>query len=204
MDRDVGRVLDLLKELKLEKDTLVLFTSDNGPHNECGHKADFFQSAGKMRGVKGELFEGSIRMPAVAWWPGTVAPGTQNDLQWYVGDLMATAADLAGVQSPAGLDSDSLVPMLKGGEEKDQWKRKSPLYWETYEGKTAQAVRFGKWKAIRTPMTTGEVELYDMSNDTVEKRDYSKRRPDLTKHATNLLDKHHQPDPNRKEPEPAK
>jgi len=193
LDRDIGRVLGLLRELKLDQNTLVLFTSDNGPHNECGHKAEFFHSTGKMRGVKGELFEGSIRMPTIAWWPGTVTPDTQNDLQWYVGDLMATAADLSGAQIPAGLDSDSLVATLKGGEEKDKWKRKSPLYWETYDGKTAEAVRFGKWKAIRSPMVTGEIELYDMSNDTVEKRDYSKRRLDLTKHATNLLNKHHQP-----------
>jgi len=189
LDRDIGRVLALLRELKLDQNTLVLFTSDNGPHNECGHKAEFFHSTGKMRGVKGELFEGSIRMPTIAWWPGTVTPETQNDLQWYVGDLMATAADLSGAQIPAGLDSDSLVATLKGGEEKDKWKRKSPLYWETYDGKTAEAVRFGKWKAIRSPMLTGEIELYDMSNDTVEKRDYSKRRLDLTKHATNLLNK---------------
>ena len=200
MDRDVGKVLDLLAELKLDKDTLVLFASDNGPHNECGHKADFFRSTGKFRGVKGELFEGSIRVPALAWWPGTIEASTENDLQWYVGDLTATAAELAGATSPTGLDSDSLLPTFKGREEKDKWKRKSPLYWESYAGETAQAVRFGKWKAIRSPMLTGEVVLYDMSNDTAEKSDYSKRRPDLTKHATNLLDKRRTPDPNAKEP----
>jgi arylsulfatase A-like enzyme len=202
LDRDVGRVLDLLVELKLDTDTLVIFTSDNGPHNECGHKADFFHSTGKLRGVKGELFEGSIRVPAIAWRPGTIEAGTENDLQWYAGDLMATAAELAGATPPTGLDSDSLLPALKGREEKDKWKRKSPLYWESYDGPTAQAVRFGKWKAIRSPMGTGEVVLYDMSNDTGEKTDYSKRRPDLTRHANNLLDKHHTPDPNRKDPAP--
>jgi arylsulfatase A-like enzyme len=197
LDKHVGRVLDLLKERGLDKHTLVLFTSDNGPSNECGHKADFFRSTGTMRGIKGELFEGSIRMPAIAWWPGTIAAGTENNLQWYVGDIPATAAELAGAALPTGLDSDSLLATLKGREETDRWKRKSPLYWETYEGNTAQAVRFGKWKALRVPMGTGEIELYDMSNDTGEKRDYSKRRPDLTKHAINLLEKHHQADPNR-------
>ncbi|MBA4065624.1 MAG: N-acetylgalactosamine-6-sulfatase [Isosphaera sp.] len=200
LDRDAGRVLDLLAELKLDRDTLVLFASDNGPHGGGGHRADFFASAGRLRGGKGTVNEGGIRVPAVAWWPGTVPAGARNDLQWYLGDLAATAAELAGVAAPPGLDSDSLVPALKGGEEKDQWRRKSPLYWETYEGPTAQAVRFGKWKAIRSPMLTGEVELYDMSNDTGEKSDYSKRRPDLTRHAKNLLDKHHQPDPRWKVP----
>jgi arylsulfatase A-like enzyme len=88
----------------------------------------------------------------------------------------------------------------------NRWNRKAPMYWEFYERGGAQAVRFGKWKAIRTPMFTGEIELYDMSNDEGEKRDYSKRRPDLTRHAGNLLDKLHQPDPNWKvrAPMPAK
>lgn len=190
MDQHVGRVLDRLTELKLEKDTLVLFTSDNGPASECGHRADFFQSAGKMRGGKGELFEGSIRMPTIAWWPGTVTAGSANDLQWYVGDFTATAAELAGVPAPAGLDSDSLLPALRGAEEKDRWRRRSPLYWETQEGKTAQAVRFGKWKAIRSPIGTGPIELYDMSNDAAERRDFAQRRPDLTRHAGVLLDRH--------------
>ena len=204
LDRDTGRLLGLLKELGIDKNTLVLFTSDNGPHNEGGHKADFFDSNGPYRGIKRHLAEGGIRVPMIAWWPGTIAPGGENDRQWYVGDLMATAAELAGVKPPDNLDSDSFVPALQGQPGEDQWKRKSPLYWEFYEGKTAQAVRFGKWKAIRLPMFTGPVELYDMSNDLDEKRDYSERRPDLTRHATNLLNKHHQPDPNWKVAQAAK
>ena len=196
IDRDTGRVLALLKELGIEKNTLVIFTSDNGPHHEGGHQADFFDSNGKFRGTKRDLAEGGIRVPMIAWWPGTIAPGGENDRQWYAGDLMATAAELAGVAPPEKLDSDSFVAALHGRPSEDKWKRKSPLYWEFYEGKTAQAVRFGKWKAIRSPMFTGPIELYDMSNDFDEKRDYSQRRPDLTNHANNLLNKHHHPDPN--------
>jgi arylsulfatase A-like enzyme len=109
---------------------------------------------------------------------------------------MATAAELAGVKPPDGLDSDSFVAALHGQIEKDQWKRKSRLYWEIYEGASAQAVRFGKWKAIRSPMFTGEIELYDMSNDFAEKRTYAVRRPDLTRHASKLLDESHRPDSN--------
>jgi len=189
LDRDAGRILALLKELGIDKNTLVIFTSDNGPHNDGGHKADFFDSNGKHRGVKGEIFEGSIRVPMIAWWPGVIPPASENDRQWYLGDLLATAAELAGAKTPAGLDSDSFVLALRGQPSEDKWKRKSPLYWQHYEGKTAQALRFGKWKAIRSPIGTGPVELYDMSNDPEEKRDYSMRRPDLTKHATNLLNK---------------
>lgn len=196
LDRDTGRLLDLLKELGLAANTLVLFTSDNGPHQEGGHKADFFNSSGKFRGIKRSLTEGGIRVPMIAWWPGTVPANSENDRQWYFGDLLATAAELAGVKPPENLDSDSLVPALHGQIEKDQWKRKSRLYWETYEGASAQAVRFGKWKAIRSPMFTGEIELYDLSNDFQEKRTYAVRRPDLTRHATKLLDETHRPDPN--------
>ncbi len=196
LDRDTGRILDLLGELGLAQDTLVLFTSDNGPHSEGGHSADFFDSNGKFRGLKSDLAEGGIRVPAIAWWPGTIAPGSTNDHQWYGGDLMATAAELAGLARPADVDSDSLVPTLRGQPPAKQWDRKSPLYWEVHEGKTAQAVRFGKWKAVRSPMFTGPLELYDLSNDFEEKRDYSQRRADLHRHADNLLKKHHHPDTN--------
>ncbi len=195
IDRDAGRVLDLVKELGIEKDTLVFFTSDNGPHNEGGHDADFFDSNGPYRGVKRDLYEGGIRVPAIAWWPGTIAPGSENIHQWYFGDLMATAAELAGVEKPANLDSDSLVSTLKGNPPEKEWHRQSPLYWEFYEQGSAQAVRFGKWKAVRKPMFTGKIELYDLSNDTDESRDIQKRK-DLLDYAARLLDKHHVPDPN--------
>ena len=200
LDRDTGRVLDLLKELKIEKDTLVIFTSDNGPHSEGGHKADFFDSNGKFRGIKRDLTEGGIRVPMIAWRPGTVPAGSENDRQWWIADLMATAAELAGVERPADIDSDSMAAALRGEIEKDQWKRKSPLYWEFYERGSAQAVRFGKWKAIRSPMFTGPIKLYDLSHDFEEKRSYTDRRPDLVRHATNLFEKHHRPDPNWKVP----
>jgi len=200
LDRDTGRILDLLEELGIAKDTLVLFTSGNGPHKDAGHDPEFFDSNGKMRGGKGDILEGGIRVPAIASWPGTIAPGGVNAHQWYVGDLMATAAELAGLPRPADIDSDSLIPTLKGNPPAKDWDRKSPLYWECYEGQTAQAVRFGKWKAIRTPMFTGPVELFDQSNDVQEKRDYTPRRVDLMKHATSLLNKCHQPDPNWKMP----
>lgn len=198
LDRDTGRILDLLKELKIDEQTLVLFTSDNGPHKEGGHDSEFFDSNGPLRGIKRDLLEGGIRVPTIAWWPGVIKPGTEDDAHWYFGDLMATAAELAAVEAPKDIDSESFAPILRGQPREQRWNRKAKMYWEIYEGKTAQAVRFGKWKAIRSPMFTGEIELYDMSNDASEKRDYSMRRPDLKRHATNLLDKHHEPDPNWK------
>ena len=198
IDRDAGRILDLLKELKIEKNTLVIFSSDNGPHQEGGHRADFFDSNGPLRGTKRDLTEGGIRVPTIAWWPGTIDPGTEDGAHWYFGDLMATFAELAGVEPPAKIDSDSFVAPLRGQPREKRWDRKSLMYWEFYERGSAQAVRFGKWKAIRKPMFTGKIELYDMSNDPGEKHDYSRRRPDLTRQAAGLMDRAHEGDPNWK------
>lgn len=198
IDRDTGRVLDLLKELKLEENTLVIFTSDNGPHQEGGHLADYFDSNGNLRGKKRDLTEGGIRVPTIAWWPGTVKPGGDDDAHWYFGDMMATFSQLAGAKAPEDIDSDSFAGPLKGKPREKRWKRDSVMYWEFYERGSAQAIRFGKWKAIRKPMFTGKIQLYDMSNDAGEKRDYAERRPNLAKHAKNLLDKAHEPDPNWK------
>lgn len=202
LDRDTGRILDLLKELNIDQNTLVIFSSDNGPHQEGGHKADFFDSNGQYKGIKRDMYEGGIRVPTIAWWPGTVQPGSKNDRLWYFGDVMATVSELAGVQPPENIDSDSFAKALRGTDERKPWQRNASMYWEFYERGSAQAVRFGKWKAIRAPMFTGPIELYDMSWDHDEKHNYAPRRPDLVKHATNLLNKMHVPDPNWKAPKP--
>ena len=202
LDRDIGRMLGALREAGIEKNTLVIFTSENGPPEEGGHKAEFFDSNGKYRGIEGDLAEGGIRVPMIAWWPGIIPAASENDRQWYVGDVFATVAELIGTRPPDGLDSDSFVTALRGQPSEDKWKRKSRLYWECYEGQTAQAVRFGKWKAIRSPMFTGPLELYDLSNDHGETRTYAQRRPDLARHAANLLNEEHQPDPNWSAPAP--
>ena len=196
IDRDTGRILDLLKELGIEKDTLVMFTSDNGPHQEGGHQADFFDSNGMYRGKKRDLTEGGIRVPTIAWWPGQIEAGSVNKRAWYFGDVMASAADLAGIEPPADIDSDSLLPELRGAVAEKEWHRNSAMYWEFYEKGSAQAVRFGKWKAIRQPMFTGPIQLYDLSWDHDEDHNYAERRPKLVEHAGNLMDTYHEPDPN--------
>lgn len=196
IDRDTGRILRLLRELKIDKNTLVIFTSDNGPHAEGGHDPERFDSNGRYRGKKRDLLEGGIRVPTIAWWPETIAADSENNHQWYFGDFMASFAEVAGTPVPEALDSDSFIATLKGNPPKKEWHRKSLLYWEFYEGGSAQAVRFGKWKAIRKPMFTGPVELYDLSFDFAEKRDHAERRPKLVEHAKNLLKKGHVPDPN--------
>ena len=196
IDRDVGQIIDLIKELKLAADTLIIFTSDNGPHQEGGHKANFFNSSGPFRGIKRDLNEGGIRVPTIAWWPGTIKSNSINDHQWYFGDFMSTFAEVAKIKAPENIDSDSFLSTLKGNPKNKKWSRKNHIYWEFLERGSAQAVRFGKWKAIRKPMFTGPIQLYDLSFDHEEKKDHAKRRPDLVKHAKNLLDQSHEPDSN--------
>lgn len=194
IDRDVGRIIDLIDELDLANNTLVIFTSDNGPHQEGGHRADFFNSNGPFRGMKRDLTEGGIRVPTIAWWPGKIKANTTNDHQWYFGDFMKTFAELAETPAPEDIDSDSFVSTLTGHPPEKKWARNSRLYWEFHERGSAQAVRFGKWKAIRKPMFTGPIELYDLSLDLKEENNYSECRPDLVKHAQILLDQSHEPD----------
>ncbi len=198
IDQDTGRILDLLEELNIDDNTLVIFTSDNGPHQEGGHKADYFDSNGPYRGIKRDLYEGGIRVPTIARWPSTIKPGTTSQRAWYFGDMMATVAELAGTKAPKDCDSESFASAFRGQDEPKQQKPKRNLYWEFYERGSAQAVRFGQWKAIRSPMLTGPIRLYDLSKDHEENHDFAKSRPDLVDQAKNLLNKMHQPDPNWK------
>lgn len=171
LDAAVGRLLDVLKESAAETGTLVVFTSHAGSRSDVG--------------------EGSLRVPMVARWTGTVQAGSTSDEHAWVGDLLPTFAELAGAAGPADIDGDSLAETLRGRPRKDRWRRRHELYWESAD---AQATRFGKWKAIRSPIGTGSIQLYDMSNDPGEKRDYAARRLDLARHAAVLLDKRREPE----------
>ncbi len=196
MDGDVGRVLDLLKELAVDENTVVMFTSDNGPHNEGGHNPARFQPSGPLRGMKRDLYEGGIRVPFIVRWPGTTPAGAISDHIGYFGDLLATVADLSGTKAPAGLDSLSFAPEIKGLHE--QQEPHEALYWEFYERGGAQAVRHGKWKAVRKPMFSGPVELYDLSQDLGEANNIAAQHPEIVEELTKLMDASHEDNPNWK------
>ena len=175
MDSDIGRLMELLKKLKIDDRTLVIFTSDNGPHNEGGHKASTFKSSGPLKGTKRALYEGGIRVPMIARWPGKIAAGSTTAHASYFGDLFATAAELNGAKLPDGLDSVSFAPTLLGDAERQ--KQHKYLYWEFYEGGSAQAVRMGNWKAVRRPAIFGKIELYDLSKDIGEETNLADKFP---------------------------
>jgi uncharacterized sulfatase len=193
LDRDVGRLLARLEQHGLAKDTLVLFSSDNGPHHEGGNDPERFDANGPLRGMKRALYEGGIRVPLIARWPARIAPGGSSSHVGYFGDFFATFAELLGQAVPAGLDSVSLLPTLTGtpaGQKAHEY-----LYWEFYEQGGRQAVRFGPWKAIREPMTTGRVQLFDLTRDTGEEKDLAVTRPDIVARAVRYMDEAHVPDP---------
>lgn len=184
MDRDIGRLLAKLKELGLDERTLVLFSSDNGHHKEGGNDPEFFDANGPLRGMKRDLYDGGIRVPFIARWPGRIKAGVVSDHVGYFGDFMATAAELAGVEPPSNLDSISFTPTLLGQPELQ--KRHDYLYWEFHERGFAQAVRLGDWKAIRFG-TKKPLELYDIKNDLGEERNVAAQHPEVVEKAEAIL-----------------
>lgn len=192
MDRDVGRILDELRALELAEDTLVIFTSDNGPHREGGNDPDFADSNGKLRGIKRALFDGGIRVPTIAWWPTKIAAGSESAHVAYFGDVFATAAELAGAAVKRELDSVSFLPTLTG---RGAQAAHDALYWEFYERGSAQAVRSGRWKAIRKPMFTGRIQLYDIENDMGERRDLAREHPEVRDRMAEIMEREHEPSP---------
>jgi arylsulfatase A-like enzyme len=176
LDRDVGRLLDALAATGQDRDTLVLFTSDNGPHREGGHSPAFFESSGPLRGIKRDLYEGGIRVPALAWWPGRIAPGSVSDHVWAFWDFLPTAAELCGAPPPEATDGISFLPALEGRPQ----QRHRYLYWEFHERVFRQAIRQDNWKAVRADAGS-PLELYDLSTDVSERYNVAGKNPDIVR-----------------------
>jgi arylsulfatase A-like enzyme len=174
MDRDVGRLLAKLEELDLDRDTLVVFTSDNGAHREGGADPDFFGGSGLLRGMKRDLYEGGIRVPFIARWPGKIEQGTTSNHVSASWDILPTCAELAGADAQKRIDGLSMVPTLLG--QPRQQEKHEFLYWEFKE---KQAVRMGDWKAVRIGEEGGEFELFNLKSDLGEQQDLSKRHPKI-------------------------
>lgn len=181
MDRDVGRILDLLDELKLAEKTLILFTSDNGAATAGGTDPEFFQSSGPLRARKFSFYEGGIRVPLIARWPGRIARGSESPLVSDFCDMFPTFVELAGGRAVGGLDGVSIVPTLLG--KMSAQASRSVFYWE-HLGE--QAVRKGDWKAYRAAPGR-PVELYNLATDVSEARNLADRHPEILRELTALL-----------------
>ena len=178
LDGYVSRLLVVLREQGLAENTLVIFTSDNGPHNESNHSLARFNPSGPYTGIKRSLTDGGIRVPAIAWWPGKVRGGTETDHVAYFGDWMAMAAELAGTKAPAGCDSISFVATLL--DKSAQQPKHEFLYWEFHEGGFKQAALYqGRWKGIRSGDLDTPVALFDLQTDIAEKANVAADHPGI-------------------------
>ena len=193
MDGDVGRLLDLLRELGIEENTLVLFSSDNGPHDEAGHNLERFDPSGPLTGIKRSLTEGGVRVPMIARWPGTIDAGGVSDHIGYFADILPTFADVSGAPVQSTTDGISFLPTLTGVGEQAEHEY---LYWEFYEQGSRQSVRFGDWVAIRQPMITGDVALYNVTEDIAEKHNVADLHADLVAKAVGFMEQAHVPHDN--------
>ncbi len=190
MDRAVGRVVAKLRELNLTNNTLVVFTSDNGPtHNVGGADSTFFRSAGPLRGLKGSLYEGGIRVPFIASWPGRVPAGTTHDTRLYFPDVLPTLCAISGARPPAGIDGISFLPALTG----DRQPAHDFLYWEFAAYTGQQAVTAGDWKAVRQNLNAGRAvtELYNLVSDPNEATNVAAANPEVVARLERLMTEQH-------------
>jgi len=192
LDVYVGQVMEKLKQLGLEENTLVIFTSDNGPAKEGGADPDFFDSNGMFRGYKRDVYEGGIRVPFIAKWPGKITAGSESDHIGAFWDLLPTLGEVVNHDVQTGIDGLSLLPVMTGeGEQEDH----EYLYWEFHEQGGKQAVRRGKWKAVRLQVKVqsdnAPIELYDLEQDPSEQRDVASQYPDIVNEMISIMDGAH-------------
>jgi arylsulfatase A-like enzyme len=197
VDKDVGRLMKKLKDLGIDEKTLVVFSSDNGANLEF---IESLGSTGGLRGYKRMLYEGGMRTPFIARWPGKIQPSTTSDLLTSSVDFLPTAAELSEVPGPKGLDGHSIVPTLLG---KGQQVVHESLYFEIYEPYFQQAVRMGDWKGYRLG-TKAPLELYNLKSDPVEKQNLAAAHPDIVKRIEAIMTAEHTPSPYYDAPEQGK
>ena len=194
LDDYVGEILQKLKELGLERNTVVFFASDNGPHLEGGADPVYFNSNGGLRGFKRDLYEGGIRTPLLVSWPGHIKAGSVSDHISAFWDIMPTLAEIAGLRPPAGLDGISFLPALLGKHQRQH----DYLYWEFHEAGGKIAIRMDNWKALRLNIDSanqGPLELYDLSEDRDESENLAASHPEIVNKMEELMKQAHTPSP---------
>ncbi|MCB0631308.1 MAG: arylsulfatase [Saprospiraceae bacterium] len=188
LDDQVGEIHRKIEELGLADNTLIIFTSDNGPHVEGGADPDFFDSNGPLKGYKRDLYEGGIRVPMIASWPGKITVGSRTDHISAFWDVWPTLAELTGAEQPKNLDGISFLPTLLG---KDGQQLHDYLYWEFHEKNGRQAVRKGNWKAVRYNVFSepdATPELYNLQEDIGEEQNVAAEHPDIIAEISKLME----------------
>jgi arylsulfatase A-like enzyme len=188
LDNGIGQVLELLEELGIEENTIVFFSSDNGPHREGGHDPQFWDSNGPLKGIKRDLYEGGIRVPLLVRWPSTIKPGIRSNHISAFWDMLPTLCEIAGVETPENVDGISFYPTLVGGNQKEH----DFLYWEFTERGGKQAIRKDNFKAVRLNVSNNPdavIELYDLDNDLGENNNIADQNPEIVSEMAELFKK---------------
>jgi arylsulfatase A-like enzyme len=196
LDSYVGEIRKQVEKQGMADNTIIIFTSDNGPHKEGGADPAFFGSSGPYRGIKRDLYEGGIRVPFIVSWPGNIRYSSATNEVGTFWDVYTTLADLAGVKKGAKTDGLSLLPVFKG---KAMPQKHAYLYWEFHESGGRQAVRYGPWKGVRLNVSNEAdppVELYNLDQDPAEEHDVAAQHPGIIQHIKTLLKEAHVPDAN--------
>ena len=188
LDSYVGSIIEELKRQNLENNTIILFTSDNGPHEESGHDPSFFNSTSNLRGLKRNFYEGGIRVPLIVWGPGIVKSNSVSDHISYFPDILPTIAEAIGIEIEHSIDGLSFYPTLTAATESQ--KEHKFLYWEAHEKKGARALRIGNWKSVIKPYR-GKMELYDLSNDVIESNNIASENADILSVHKEIIEQAH-------------
>jgi arylsulfatase A-like enzyme len=197
LDKYVGEVRAEVEKLGIAGNTLVLFSSDNGPHREGGNDPDFFDSNGPLKGIKRDLYEGGIREPFIACWPGKIRAGSVSAFTGAFWDLYPTFCELAHTTPAGPIDGVSILPALSGDSVHQQ--QHAYLYWEFHENGGRQAIRWRNWKGVRLNVHNvpdAPMELYDLSRDGAEKNNVAAQHPDIVSKLTQMMQQAHVPDKN--------
>jgi arylsulfatase A len=195
MDDDVGALMALLRKLDIDENTLVMLTSDNGPHHEGGHNPKFWNSNGPFQGNKRSLYDGGIRVPFIARWPGSIQAGSVSDHISAHWDLLPTLCELANAPMPEAIDGISMTATLRN-EGPNAQQQHPYLYWEFYEAGGKSALRMGKWKVVRNNLRKNPdapIELYDITTDLGEQKDVAMAHPAVVAKARNYFREAHTP-----------
>ncbi len=191
LDDQVGEIIDKVHELGIAENTLILFTSDNGPHMEGGADPDYFDSNGPLKGYKRDLYEGGIRVPMMAYWPSKIQPGSTTNHPSAFWDFFPTAIEIAGINKDfLGIDGISFLPTLMGKEQKTH----PYLYWEFLEKGGRQAILMDQWKGIRLNMAKNPdapIELYRLTDDIGEENNLAEKYPEIIKKMDSLMNETH-------------
>jgi arylsulfatase A len=192
LDRYTGEILKVIHDRAIEENTLVIFTSDNGPHRENGGDPDFFNNHGEFRGIKRDLYEGGIRVPFIAYWKGKIFPGVTNQVA-VLYDLYPLFEQMAGIPVNKNIDGISILPTLINKKQTQH----NYLYWEFHENDGRQAVRWKNWKAVKLNVSkdaNASVELYNLETDPSEKNNVAAKYPVIAKQLDDMIKQSHKPD----------